>query len=195
MIQIEDKLISFDIFEKHFICDLPKCLGTCCVDGQSGAPFEMDEIELLKKELPLIEPYLKPSGLKAVKEQGVAIKDADGDMVTPLIDNEECAFSIEDNGITFCAIEKAWLEGKVKFRKPISCHLYPIRAKKYSTFTALNYDQWSICQPARELGAKEGVPVFRFLKEAITRAYGKNFYDQLEEAFIALNERDIKNKP
>lgn len=189
MIQIDDKLLSFDIFEKHFICDLPKCLGTCCVDGESGAPLEPDEIELLKKELPLIEPYLKPSGLKAIKKQGIVLEDSDGDKVTPLIDGKECAFSIEENGITFCAIEKAWLEGKVKFRKPISCHLYPIRAKKYSTFTALNYDQWTICQPARELGAKEGVPVFRFLKEAITRAYGEKFYNELEEASKALEER------
>lgn len=191
MIQIEDKLISFDIFEKHFICDLPKCLGTCCVDGQSGAPLEEREIELLKKELPLIEPYLKPSGYEAIKKQGVALMDPDGDMVTPLIDNEECAFSINENGITSCAIEKAWLEGKVKFRKPISCHLYPIRAKKYSTFTALNYDQWNICKPACELGAKEGVPVFRFLKESITRAYGENFYNELEEAYKAIQANKI----
>jgi hypothetical protein len=189
MIQIDDKLLSFDIFEKHFICDLPKCHGTCCVEGESGAPLEPDEIEQLKKELPSIEPYLKASGLKAIRMQGVVLEDTDGDMVTPLIDGKECAFSIEENGITFCAIEKAWLEGKVKFRKPISCHLYPIRAKKYSTFTALNYDQWSICQHARELGAKEGVPVFRFLKEAITRAYGKKFYSELEEANKALEER------
>lgn len=186
MIQIGDKLLSFDIFEKHFICDLPKCLGSCCVHGQSGAPLEEKEIEMLKKELPLIVPYLKPDGHKAIKEQGVAVKDLDGDMVTPLIEGEECAFSIEENGITFCAIEKAWFEGKVEFRKPISCHLYPIRAKKYATFTALNYDQWSICEPARELGSKEGLPVFRFLKEAITRAYGEEFYNELEEAFKAI---------
>jgi hypothetical protein len=194
MIQIEDKLLSFDLFEKHFCCDLPRCLGACCVHGESGAPLEPDEIELLKKELPLIIPYLKPSGLKAINEQGVAVNDPDGDIVTPLIEGEECAFSIEEGDITFCAIEKAWFEGKVTFRKPISCHLYPIRAKKYSTFTALNYDQWSICQPARELGEKEGIPVFRFLKGAITRAYGENFYNELEEAYKLIQEQSNSNK-
>jgi hypothetical protein len=188
MIQIDDKLLSFDLFEKHFCCDIPICLGACCVHGESGAPMDHEEIEMLKRELPLIIPYLKPTGHKAINEQGVAVEDVDGDMVTPLIDGEECAFSIEEGGITFCAIEKAWFEGKVKFRKPISCHLYPIRAKKYSTFTALNYDQWSICQPARELGKKEGIPVFRFLKGAITRAYGEEFYNELEEAYKLIQE-------
>jgi len=190
MIQIDDKLLSFDIFEKHFCCDLPKCLGACCVHGESGAPLEMDEIDSLKAEIEKIKPFLKLSGLKEIEKQGVTIRDLDGDMVTPLINNAECAYSIEENGITFCAIEKAWMEGKVKFRKPISCHLYPIRAKKYPTFTALNYDQWSICQPARELGKKEGIPVFRFLKGAITRAYGEEFYAEMEEAYRLLQEQN-----
>jgi hypothetical protein len=189
MIQIDDKLISFDVFEKHFCCDLPKCLGSCCVHGQSGAPVENEEVELLKNEIERIKPYLKPEGLKSINEQGVAVEDIDGDIVTPLINNEECAYSIEENGITICAIEKAWLNGKVKFRKPISCHLYPIRAKKYPTFTALNYDQWSICEPARQLGEKEGIVVFRFLKDAITRAYGKKFYAEMEEAFKYLQNQ------
>lgn len=189
MIQIDDKILSFDIFEKHFCCDLPKCLGACCVHGQSGAPLEAEEIEMLKLEIPVIEKYLKPAGLKAINEQGIALMDIDGDMVTPLIDGEECAYSIEEDGITFCAIEKAFFDGKVKFRKPISCHLYPIRAKKYTDFTALNYDVWSICEPARELGEREGLPVFKFLKEAIIRAYGKNFYNEMEEAFKAISGR------
>ncbi|HOP05350.1 MAG TPA: DUF3109 family protein [Tenuifilaceae bacterium] len=193
MIQIDDKLISFDIFEKSFCCDLPKCLGTCCVHGQSGAPLESYEVELLKKELPRIEPYLKPSGLESIKKQGVAVNDLDGDLVTPLIDEEECAYSYEDNGVTFCAIEKGWMEGNVKFRKPISCHLYPIRAKKYSTFTALNYDQWSICQPARELGEQMGLPVYKFLKEPIIRAFGDSFYTELEAAAKLLEESKEKN--
>ena len=132
MIQIDDKLISFDVFEKHFCCDLPQCLGACCVHGLSGAPLEPEEIDILKKEIGIIEQFLKPGGIEAVRKQGVAIRDFDGDMVTPLIEGEECAFCIEENGIAMCAIEKAWLQGKVGFRKPISCHLYPIRVKKYS---------------------------------------------------------------
>lgn len=183
MVQIEDKLISFDIFEKQFFCDLPKCLGTCCVHGQSGAPLELQEIELLKQELENIKPFLKPEGLKAIEEQGVAVVDFDGDMVTPLIEQEECAFSIEKGDITLCAIEEAWQQGKVQFRKPISCHLYPIRVTKYPTFSALNYDRWSVCEPARVLGKKEGVLVFRFLKEAIIRAYGESFYAEMEDAY------------
>ena len=182
MIQIDDKLVSFDIFEKHFCCDLPKCFGNCCVHGQSGAPLDESEVELLKQEIKAIEPYLKPSGLKAIKDQGIAVNDLDGDIVTPLIGGEECAYSYDVDGLTFCAIEKGWMEGKVNFRKPISCHLYPIRAKRYSTFTALNYDKWSICQPARELGESMGLPVYKFLKDAIERAYGTEFYKQLEAA-------------
>lgn len=193
MIQIDDKLLSFDIFEKHFCCDLPKCLGTCCVHGQSGAPLESSEVELLKQEISIIEHYLKPSGREAIRKLGVAVNDLDGDIVTPLIDDEECAYSYEDNGVTFCAIEKAWIEGKVKFRKPISCHLYPIREKKYSTFTALNYDQWSICQPARELGEQLGLPVYKFLKEPIIRAYGESFFMELEAAAKLLEESKEKN--
>lgn len=193
MIQIDDKLISFDIFEKKFCCDLPKCLGTCCVDGQSGAPLEPHEVDLLNQEIENIVPYLKASGLEAIRKQGVAVKDLDGDIVTPLIDEEECAYSYEDDGITFCAIEKGWMEGKVKFRKPISCHLYPIRTKKYTTFTALNYDQWSICQPARELGETLGLPVYKFLKEPIIHAYGENFYNELEAAAKLLEKSRSEN--
>lgn len=190
MIQIDDKLINFNVFEKQFCCDLPKCLGACCVHGQSGAPLEPEEIDILEQELEQIKPFLKPSGLDAINKQGVAIRDLDGDMVTSLIGTEECAFSIEENGITFCAIEKAWLKGKTKFQKPISCHLYPIRAKKYPTFTALNYDKWSICEPARVLGEKKGIAIFRFLKDAITRAYGEKFYAEMEEAAKYLQNQD-----
>jgi len=195
MIQINDKILSFDLFEKHFCCDLPKCLGICCVDGQSGAPLETNEIEMLEMEIDQIKPYLKSEGLQAVNKQGVAITDMDGDIVTPLINNKECAYSIQEKGITLCAIEKAWFDGKVSLRKPISCHIYPIRAKKYSSFTALNYDQWSICQPARNLGEKENIPVFRFLKVPIIRAYGEDFYNEMEEAYkLILQQAEDKDK-
>jgi len=194
MIQIDDKIISFDIFEKKFCCDLPKCLGGCCVHGVSGAPLEADEVEALKKQIHLIEPYLKPTGRKAIKKQGVAVTDLDGDIVTPLIDGEECAFTVEIDNITYCAIEKAWLDGKVKFQKPISCHLYPIRVKNYKTFTALNYDKWSICEPARELGEKLDLPVYKFLKDVFIRAYGADFYSKLEEAAKLLEKTKTETK-
>lgn len=182
MIQIDDKILSLDIFEQHFCCDLPKCIGSCCVYGQSGAPLDKDEVIILEDILDIITPYLKPEGLKAIKEQGVAVIDSDGDIVTPLIDGKECAYCIVEKGINWCAIEKAWFNKEVEFRKPISCHLYPIRVKKYSTFVGLNYDQWDVCEPARKLGAIKSLPVFVFLKEPITRAFGSEFYKQIEEA-------------
>ena len=182
MIQIDDKILSLDIFQKQFCCDLMSCKGACCVHGQSGAPLSQDEVIILEDILDKVAPYIKPEGLESIKKQGVATIDSDGDLVTPLIDGKECAFCINENGISFCAIEKAWLDKKVDFRKPISCHLYPIRAKKFVKFTGLNYDQWEICEPARKLGASTKLPVYKFLKDAIIRAYGEDFYIQLEEA-------------
>lgn len=193
MIQIDDKLLSLDLFERHFCCDLPKCLGACCVHGQSGAPLFEGEVDKISAELSTIKKYLKPEGLAAIEEQGVWVLDHDSDVVTPLINGEECAYSIEENGITFCAIEKAWLAGKVEFRKPISCHLYPIRIKKYESFTAVNYDQWSVCQPARELGSSLNLPVYQFLKEPIIRAFGHEFYEQLQEADKLLKHKEKEN--
>jgi hypothetical protein len=188
MIQIEDKILSLDIFQKYFCCDLAKCLGACCVHGQSGAPLAHDEVVILEDILSKITPYLKPEGLKSIKEQGIAVIDTDGDLVTPLIDGKECAYCISVKGISFCAIEKAWIEKKIDFRKPISCHLYPIRVKNYTTFVGLNYDQWEICEPARKSGLNQNVPIYKYLKDALTRAYGENFYLQVEEAAKLLEE-------
>ncbi|MDR1054292.1 MAG: DUF3109 family protein [Prevotellaceae bacterium] len=190
MLWIDNKIISLDLFEKHFICDLSKCLGVCCVHGDSGAPLEEDEKKLLKKELPAILPYLSPEGRYIIETEGVAVIDHDNELVTPLIGNRgECAYSyFSDKGICFCGIEKAYFEGKTGFCKPISCHLYPIRTKQFTELTAINYDQWSICAPAREKGLKEGVPVFRFLKEPIIRKWGEDFYLALEDAYIEMNK-------
>ena len=187
MIQIDDKILSLDIFEQHFCCDLPKCLGICCVHGQSGAPLDNEEIAILEEVLDKVKPYMKPEGIKAIEKQGVAVIDSDKELVTPLIEGRECAFCIVENGINWCAIEKAWFEKKIDYRKPISCHLYPIRVKKYSTFTGLNYDKWDVCEPARKLGVEKGLPVFEFLKEPLIRAFGNNFYEQIEEAAKLLN--------
>lgn len=181
MIQIDDKILSLDILQKHFCCDLEECHGACCVHGDSGAPLSQDEVLILEDIFDSIKRYMKPAGIKAVKEQGVAVVDSDGDIVTPLIDGKECAYCIEENGISLCAIEKAWLNKKVDFRKPISCHLYPIRVKNYTSFIGLNYDQWVVCEPARKLGQKENIPVYKCLKDSITRAYGEDFYLQIEE--------------
>jgi len=188
MIEIDNKVVSSEILEQRFCCNLPRCLGKCCVHGDSGAPLTPNEALTLEQILDKVKPYMTPQGIATVQEQGVALTDSDGDLVTPLIDGKECAFTVFENGIATCAIEKAWNNGIVDFRKPISCHLYPIRVKEYSTFTAINYHQWDVCAPARELGEQIDLPVYRFLKDAIIRAYRKEFYGQLEDAakFLSL---------
>jgi hypothetical protein len=190
MLQIDDKVISLDLFEKHFCCNLDKCLGACCVYGDSGAPVEPDEWEQMENDLPAIMPYLTDEGRKVIDKHGAAVIDGDGELVTPLIgDREECAFAyFNEKGVCLCGIEKAWTERKTAFRKPVSCHLYPIRIKQFSELTALNYDRWSVCAPARECGLAEKLPVFRFLREPLIRKFGEEFYNQLEEAYDALQK-------
>lgn len=189
MIQIDDKIISLDIFERHFTCDLPRCIGTCCVEGESGAPLEDCETEILDTIFEVIKPMLSKKSLDIIKEKGTWEIDSDGDKVTPIINGKECVYTYFDNdGICKCVIEKAFNEGLIDFRKPVSCHLYPIRVTKYNDFQALNYHQWYVCAPARELGAKKGIPVFRFLKDPIVRKYGELFFKEMEEAEKLLRE-------
>ncbi len=182
MVQIGEVLVSFDILEKKFCCDLTACKGACCIEGDYGAPLEEDEIEALRQEYGRITAYMKPDGIRSVEEQGLAVKDCDNEWGTPLIDGKECAFTIEENGSCWCAIEKAWAEGKSHFRKPVSCHLYPIRIARYVTFEALNYHQWDVCRGARLKGEEAGIPLYRFLKEALTARYGEAWYAELEIA-------------
>ncbi len=184
MLQIDDKILSADLLTRRFCCDLEVCAGVCCVHGDSGAPLELEEKKVLQSELKNFHSYLTKKGRDAIAEQGVAVYDRDGDLVTPLVsDGEECAYSyFTEDGLCLCAIEKAFFDKKTTYRKPISCHLYPIRVKKLGDNLALNYDCWSICQCARDKGEREGIPVFRFLKEPIIRKFGKGFYEQLEEA-------------
>ncbi len=182
IIQIDDKLVSADVFEKCFACDIETCAGICCVLGDSGAPLEIHESEILEKEYPNFVAYMKPEGRTAVEKQGVSVIDSDGDCVTPLIDGKECAYScFDEQGVCYCAIERAYFDGKTSFRKPISCWLYPIRLKQLDKFIGLNYDQWHVCACAREKGGNEKTPVYRFLKEPITQRFGASFYEQLEE--------------
>lgn len=188
MIEIDGRIISSDIFTEHFCCDIGSCKGLCCVHGDSGAPLFADEARIIDEVLPNIEPYMRTEGIEAIREKGTSTVDADGDMVTTLVGKDECVFVIYSEGVAMCAIEKAWLDGAVGFRKPISCHLYPIRVKHYTTFEALNYDVWKVCQPARELGEQKGIPVFRFLKDPLIRAYGQEFYDKMEAAFELLQK-------
>lgn len=182
MIQIGEALVSFDIFDQKFCCDLSQCKGECCIEGDSGAPLEKEEQTKIEANYENVKAYMKPEGIKSVEEQGFSTIDRDGDLVTPLINGCECAYTIDENGSCWCAIEKAWVEGKSTFRKPISCHLYPIRITRYGEYETLNYNKWNICQCARIKGNKEGVPLYRFLKDALIVRYGEEWYQQLEYA-------------
>ena len=187
MIIHQNTLISEDIIESNFICNLEKCKGACCVEGEFGAPLNEDEIKILESEFTNYKPFLSDAGIKAIKKNGVWEKDRDGDIVTTCLPNGQCNFSIYENGILGCGIEKAFNEGKTTFKKPISCHLYPIRITQVAEFEALNYSRWDICKPACNLGNKHKVPIYKFLKEPLIRKDGEDWYTELElicEAYL-----------
>ena len=184
MIQIDDILISDALAQEHFCCDLSKCKGACCQEGEEGAPLEKSELTVLEESYSFFEVYLDEEGKDTVKQQGKFVKTETG-WATPLIGKHgRCAYSIKDEKDTWiCAIEKAHSEGKMEWKKPISCHLYPIRVTHYPTMTAMNYEHWDICSPACSLGKSLKIPVYKFCKDAITRAYGEEFYLVMDEAF------------
>ena len=191
MIEIDDKIVSADLLRECFACDLGKCKGICCVEGDAGAPLEIEEVDLLEEEYDNYAPYMTEEGRKAVEEQGFMVVDVDGDYTTPLVDNAACAYAFEENGITFCAIERAYREGKCSFLKPISCHLYPLRVKQFRNGTyGLNYHRWAVCRYAVECGKKLGVPVYKALKEPIIRRFGEEFYKSLECAEQMIKEQE-----
>ena len=181
LVEIQDKIISTQIFDKQFVCDLSACKGACCIEGDGGAPVTQEEVPIIEQNLTKILPYMRPEGIAAVSATGVVYEDADFEPATTLVNGNECAFVYFDQTKTAkCAIEKAHREGKIDFIKPISCHLYPIRTKKFSEYTALNYEKWDICAPACACGEKLDVPVYKFLKEPLIRAFGPEFYKELE---------------
>jgi len=189
MVLIGNALVSIDLFEQKFLCNPSKCKGMCCVEGVAGAPVEKEESGIMARIIPKIKPYLRPEGWQAIEEQGPVVTDNDGDLVTPLVNNEECAYAIFEDGIAKCAIEKAYFENQVDFRKPISCHLYPIRIKEMDNLEALNYHEWDICRSAVRYGRKQGVPVYRFVKDALIRRYGEDWYKELEETAEAYYDK------
>jgi hypothetical protein len=181
MIQINDTLVSELLLERRFVCDLAACKGACCVEGDAGAPLEEEELEQLKQVWDQVKPYLPAEGIAAIEEQGHYVKDGDNDWVTPLVAGKECAYTVfEKDGTAKCGIEQAYNDGKIAFRKPVSCHLYPIRISKVGEYEALNYSHWSICEPACACGKELDVKVFRFLKTALERKYGAEWYAELE---------------
>lgn len=183
MIQIQDTLVSLDIVERFFICDLESCKGQCCLDGDAGAPLAPGEADEIKKILPVIWDDLLPAAREEIEANGVSYIDQEGDEVTALVNGGLCAFAtVADDGSWRCAIENACREGRCSFLKPVSCHLYPIRVKQYDGFKALNYHRWRICKAAEVLGRAKKVRVFEFLEGPLRRRFGDEWYDEL--AFV-----------
>lgn len=192
MLRINDTIFSRDILEKKFICDLKACHGGCCRYGDSGAPLSNAEAMSLKEIWPVVKGYLTEEGIAAIEKKGTSEIDLQGDLVTPLIGNEECAYSVISDGIYSCGIEKAWSEGHVSFRKPLSCHLFPIKIKHFSDFTGVNYQELPICECGRKKGMKKNIFVFEFLKDSLTRAIGTEMYDELCIAARQMKKRSRK---
>lgn len=181
MIQIDDKLISSEVVAELFACDLARCKGACCVEGDLGAPLEDAELAILEEIYPKVKPYLRKAGQRAIEQQGTWVRDFTQSHSTPLVEGRECAYAtFTPEGIALCGIEQAWQAGEIAFQKPISCHLYPIRVTKTRDFEAINYDRWDICSPACQSGRQRGLRVFTFVKDALIRKYGEAFYAELE---------------
>lgn len=183
MIQIKDTLVSLDLIERYFVCDLDACLGQCCIDGDAGAPLAPGEAEKIADVLPEVEPDLAPRALQAIKEEGASYTDPDGDLVTQIVDGRDCVYTCyAPGGKCLCALERAFRAGRIPDVKPISCRLYPVRVKRYDSFTAVNMHRWKICRPAETLGRKLGVRAYQFLKEPLIASFGKDWYDELDLA-------------
>jgi len=188
MIEVGNVLVHEDVVRENFVCNLKKCKGACCLEGDSGAPLNNDELHVLDEIYPKVKPFMTAKGIATIEETGTYVTDFEGDYTTPCVDtNKECAYVTWENGITKCAIEKAYEYGAISWKKPLSCHLYPIRVTKYPEFDVLNYDRWSICSPACSFGNELKVHVHEFLKEPLIRKYGEEWYRELEEAVEAYN--------
>jgi hypothetical protein len=193
MFQLGKTIISEAILDNDFVCNLNACKGECCVAGEAGAPVSKEETQILEDIYPKIKPFLREEGVQAIKEQGYYTTNPIGDFETTLINGRECAYAIFDkNHIAKCAIEEASNEGVIAFKKPISCHLYPIRVQEYKELTAINYHSWPICNDACSFGKELKVPTYKFVKEALIRKFGEKWYAQLEE--VAEEYFAIKNK-
>ncbi len=187
MFQLGKTIVSEDIIEKDFVCNLSACKGACCIDGDAGAPLEKEETKILEEIYPKVKPFLRKEGIDAIEDQGTSTVNEDGELETPLIDGADCAYVIfDEKNIALCAIEEAYNQGEIDFKKPISCHLYPVRVKEYSEFSAVNYHHWQICDDACTLGKELQVPVYKFVKQALIRKFGEDWYEDLEKVAAKL---------
>lgn len=179
MLQIDDTIVSLALIERKFSCDLKVCKGSCCRYGDTGAPLTSEEAAALDHIWPELWPFLRPEGIRVIESQGTSMTDIEGELVTPLIHNEECAYTIIEDGVYRCGIETAYNAGKVDFKKPLSCHLFPVRVKQYRDFRAVNYEEWAICKPGVASGEKRNTDLCIFLQEPLVRAFGPEWYDKL----------------
>lgn len=181
MFQLGKTIVSEEVIENDFVCNLHACKGACCIDGEAGAPLDKEETEILERIYPKVKPFLRPEGIAAIEAQGTFVRTEDGELETPLIDGADCAYVIfDDQGTALCGIEEAYNKGEIDWKKPVSCHLYPVRVQDYSEFSAVNYHRWEICDDACSLGKELGVPVYKFVKEALIRKFGADWYTELE---------------
>lgn len=195
MLIVGDCIVSEDIAECCFACPLDECKGECCVEGDAGAPLTEEEVTLLNHLLPQVVPYMTKAGRKAVRQQGVSELDCTEEPCTTLVNGEECAFVYWQGDKALCAIEKAYRDGKINFIKPISCHLYPLRLANYGEFTSVNYHRWEVCRCAVKEGERQGVPLYKYLREPLVRRFGRAWYDELVSVCDNyLSQKDVKNK-
>lgn len=191
VILIEDKIISLRIFEEYFLCHYKKCRGACCIEGESGAPLQKEEVKLMRNLLPQVWDLLTPQAQSVIEVSGISYEDPSGEEVTALVNGGQCVFAtFGEDGSCLCSFEKRYREGFIDFPKPISCHLYPIRIHHYPHAMALNFDDWNICRMAKVLGKRKGVVVFRALKEPLIRAFGEPFFQQLEACYSLLHKEN-----
>lgn len=185
MLIVEDCIVSDHLAMECFCCDLQQCHGACCVEGDGGAPLDEEEIATLEAIFLQVRPYMTAAGIAVVESEGVAARDDEGRPCTPLVAGRECAFAVEEHGLTLCAIEKAYRDGKIDWPKPVSCHLYPVRIEDFGEFRAVNYHKWDICRCAVAKGRETGVPLYKYLKEPLIRRFGEEWYDELCQEIAA----------
>lgn len=197
IIEIDNVLVSTDIFNEYFCCDLDACKGICCVEGDAGAPVTIDEIAGIEDAIDTVWDDLSATAQAVIDKQGVAYTDRDGDLVTSIVGGKDCVFTCYEKGCCLCALERAWRAGKTAFCKPISCALYPIREKKLSNgMVALNYNRWDVCHDAVKKGNELRLPVYRFLRDPLVRRFGEDFYQQLcDAAQLIASEAGIEASP
>ena len=191
---IKDTLISDDLYESKFVCDLSSCKGACCVEGDSGAPLDEEECSILDDIYGEVKPYMSSEGISEIENQGTFVMDVDGDLVTPLVNNRECAYVyFTDDGGTRCSIESAYNDGKISWKKPISCELFPVRIKEYPTFTAVNVQFLDICNCACSLGKELQIPVYKFLKAPLKKRFGTEWYEQIDKIGCGFETKKKEN--